>query len=379
MASTSSSHTRMAGIAFCLSGLLFVPLVAGCGGTAKQADPARALPFSVRLKEVDVTEAAELFDTDSTALRIELAKALSDAGIFTRVFPDTKEYADTPADLDLKIEIRGEDFGKGSPTTTGAVFSTVTWLLAGHLSWFIDNRVYPTSDVTMAVSARTAEEGVAEDAEPLAGDVFRDMLAVQNLSLSFIERADTKDWFFNILMPPWLGDGDEKAREESLAERTIEFFAENEPERVLMLFPWRYFESTSRYLVYAPDTGELLILSQEPVESISIGVEGREPRVLSDRSEVARLRKEGAEEIEVERLIAERAPTVITSSSYTSRYYRIPLEPDEVGYVHVEVLPVPQGKPPSRWTILRGETQPSSSDLSSESIAAADTTVGDSE
>jgi hypothetical protein len=276
----------------------------------------------------------------------EFTAALAEAGIFTRVVgPDDDE---TPADLHLLVGVEGEGFGPGKPEFVGSLFSTLLWGYLGPVSWFIENRQYPSSTLVLSVVLRPAGEDGGQDK---GREEFRDALPVKGLKLSFIERAETRHWFFNILIPPWLGDGDDKQREASLVARTPVFFADNEPDRIRLSFPASYFNRTLRYLVPDVGRGEVIIVSRQPIEEITVRADGRAPRKLDDPDDVALLAvEEPRKKDEVRLRVAERVVGIGLDAR--DRYYVVPLQEGEVGFVQVEVPAAPRGTS-SRWTIYR--------------------------
>src|SRR5262245_8262755 len=156
------------GIGACLvaaAALLF----GGCRGQAHREPRTGRLPFSVRLKDLTVKPASSEGGTATDPEAAEapaipaafeglpgateaIARVLEKSGVFTRVVP--QDDRSTPVDLELEIWASGNEFGPGTPTAWGAISSTLAWLLAGHLSWFIDNRTYPESDVTLNLAVR---------------------------------------------------------------------------------------------------------------------------------------------------------------------------------------------------------------------------------
>lgn len=332
--------------------------VLGCGGAAKRVDPERTLPFTVKLKNVTVEpeKSAERFkkldEATTPALfndpqRLEkitrhLARSLKEAGLFTRLVTEEEDpVAATDADLELDIEVRDYDFGEGQPTVTGAIFSTLAWLFAGHASWFIDNREYPDSRVILRVTLSDAAE---PEATPFRHDLF-----LKGMQLNFLERSGTANWFLSILVPPWIGGGDPVIAGESLAERSAEFFMENEPQQILSSFPSDYFRRQASFLGYYQDSDGkdwIAIISSANLERVTIRAESRtQPRQLESLS----FETTGEVIDELYRSLAQRYGAGFTPND---RYYRIPLEADESGFVRVEAM-LEGIETPSRWTIER--------------------------
>jgi hypothetical protein len=405
--------------------LLLATGLAACSGPERRAGTAEALPFTARVKEVRLRGPAPADAGDdepaapkapviparfgaAPALTRAFARALEEKGIFTRVV--TEADRETPADLDIEIEIAGQDFGPGEATFWGAFSSTVVWLLAGHLSWFLDNRVYPHSDVILYLTVRPAVNPVvrpagagrpapaggpaapagsppawlggpgqgaleeapspARRAAPRVGSapqaeagglpaaLFQDALRLRSLGLSFLERADMRYWFFNILLPPWWDDGDPEKAGESLVQRTVDFFRDTEPERIGLGFPGSYYRATARYLFYDESRKALVIISREPLAAIAIRAGGRTRRI-DDPDELIRLEDRPAAENEELRLaLSERVLGLAGGGSGAAthdRYYVVRLEESEVGELRIAVLPRLEGLL-SRWTIQRPST-----------------------
>jgi hypothetical protein len=412
--------------------------LAGCGSSETRDAESAQLPFSVRLKNVrlKVVEAADskrpsssdaaagdpaaesregpfapaMFDK-TWEVTHAFKRVLEEANVFTRIVAadDTK----TPVDLELEIEADGTDFGEGDPTFFGSFTSTVVWLLAGHISWFIDNQEYLESNVSLRLSIRPvpaspgpAGRSVGEVAPSPSGGaaggnpsallastteprkekapgtgrkrpsgkaksgraappaapvkppeaVFQDALRLTGLRLNFLERAGVGNWFLNIFIPPFILDGVPETAGQSLTHRGIEHFGETERERLAFSFPASYFRSTTRYLVVEAGRDSVVIVSQGPIDAVAIRAEGRAERRIHRNDPVAPLLTvEGPAKEDLRLSIADRVVGIAGGSGGSEtdeRYYRVPLEPDEVGYVQVEVSP-PIGNVLSRWTIYR--------------------------
>lgn len=243
--------------------------VIGCLGSPERVDPQQTLPFTVRLVPVkispqepgrqEIVTPADFGEPEK--LTLDFARVLDEAGIFSSVVTD--EEPDVPADLELHMSIRDLDFGKGDVTIGGAIVSTITWIAAGHLSWFIDNRIYPNSRVS--ISIRIYESG--EDGQ---GSLFEDLLPLKGLQLNFMERTAAAGWFLNVFIPPWVGDGDPNACGSSLAARSARFFADQETAQILYGLPEKYFERKNCFFGYDAAAEELVIVSRVAVDSVTI-------------------------------------------------------------------------------------------------------------
>lgn len=282
--------------------IFFLALVmSGCGATVEKIDEERRLPFTVKVHRIEPAGAASSdsrsgesddgearepgssapapgsvipasFD-DPEAMTSEFVRSLREAAIFTRVV--TGEELGVLPDLEMQVEITGRDFGAGTPQVGGAIFSTFIWLFGGHLSWFINNREYPQSDVRMTIRFRAHQREVADDENGPSADTgpldLPDFTMVVNrLSLNFRERAGMGSWLANILLPPWYGDGDTSAAGRSLSRRSLGYLVSNESDRFLNRFPLDYFSTMDCYLVHDGDNDELILLSGQPVNRMEI-------------------------------------------------------------------------------------------------------------
>jgi hypothetical protein len=322
-------------------------LGAGCADREHRGRGGHTLPFTVRLTATSDTVEDDGPARHTLELVDAIARALEEEGVFTRVIT-SREPLDS-ADLELTVGIVGSDFGPGVAPIGAAVTSTFVWLLGGHLSWLISNRTFPDSDVAIAYEARAAIRSTSRTpAEPIFGHV----LPLDGLSLSFAERMDLSSAFLNIFIPPFIGDGDPAHRSKSLIKKGIEAFRRSEVERLLLTFPVTYFSRTSRYLVFDPDAGEAVIVSRGPIEKIVVrDAMGRELRRIDDRGDVALLEADG-EEVSRLRELFSRHVSGVAQGRAGERFYRFGLEPEETGFVSVEVSPSLGGSP-TRWTLHR--------------------------
>ena len=321
---------------------LLVLALFGCRATVPRAQPGRILPFIVKLNKVEQPGLETLdqgkFATpavfDSEKLKRELAASLNEAAVFTRVVTREEDGAGPLPDLELDITVTGHDFGPGELSFPGAIFSTLLWLFGGHLSWVIDDRQYPESEVTMVVSIRWSGQTSFSAQKPLRLD---------GLHLSFWERSDATNWFLNILTPPCLGDGDPASRGASLAERTPEFFA-GRAGQVFLSFPGEYFNRVSSFLGYDPEKGEYVIVSRKALDFVFIRWEGGRTEELREKQLQLGV-EDTTEKIRLWQQLAERLDGIETSDFY----YPLSLKKGEPGLVRVEVLE--GGEVDARWTV----------------------------
>jgi len=341
---------------------------AGCGGPTL-VSPERTLPFTVRVLPVKltagegeadpaaaITPAREAFG-DLNELASDLADALWSAQVFTDVV--TNEEPEVPADLDLEIELRGADFGPSQKQILGSIFSTFVWLFAGHLSWFIDDRIHGESDVILNVVIRpsatsrggSGAKAAAEDA-PEELNVVQHALPLNDIETNFRERSRMTDWLIDTVVPPFLQSGDLATTGTSLARRSVDHFAVSEPDRLLLSVAGNHLKAVWSYVAYDDARGELVLVSQGPAREVKIHPEAGKPRRV-DEEELRRRATQGAARDEIFRWLADRAPDI--GDSPYNRYYRIPLERDEEGYLAIEAT-LPRGGVPGRFTIYRPPT-----------------------
>jgi hypothetical protein len=163
----------------------------------------------------------------------------------------------------------GDDFGPGKVKTTGAILSTIAWLLTGHLSWFIDDRYYPDSRVFMDVAIRRPGPAAGGNAA-LPRPIYENRLRLMELELSFFERAAMKESLLNILLPPWVGEGSPRAAGSSLARKSVELFGRREPDQLSSRLPGLYFTAYSSFLVYSREKQEIVIISRRALSRVVV-------------------------------------------------------------------------------------------------------------
>ena len=185
-------------------------------------------------------------------------RALED--IFVEVVPVDKD-----ADLAVYTTIGGKDFGEGTVHAGYAALSTILWLAAGHLSWFIEDREYADSDVGLIMRFQTVEGAEKE--------VYFVEVRSRGLKLNNMERSNAGNAFLNIFVPPFFikGDRDDVAR--GLTNRLLKKFAMEETARISSRLPRRYLAQLSCFLVHQGDM--VIVVSQDRVMRLKIG-ESRE-------------------------------------------------------------------------------------------------------
>jgi hypothetical protein len=222
----------------------------------------------------------------------------------------------------------------------GAILSTIAWLFTGHLSWFIDNRTYPESKVLMSVRIRRPDDGprageaeaaaTAESKRPL----FQDPLPLKGLALPFVERAEPANWFLNIVVPPWWGDASPEAAGGSLAEKSMDFFAEQAPTRIAERLPAAYFGEAQTYLIFDRAGNRLLIASQQALRRLTISsTSGRGSRRTLTQEKLETYWAQGEEARAMRNSIL---ATGILAPDEDDRYYSVPLLKREREFVRVE-------------------------------------------
>lgn len=339
-------------------------LLSACSG-ASNREIREPLPFIVRIDRVEVPtpdDSNDSLDGETEApvgggpaipprfespevLRERFAIVLEESGLFTKVV--TSEGAEAHPDLEIDIDITGDDFGKGSPTLGASISSTLAWLFTGHLSWLIENRQYPDSNIMLYLTIRVPDENGHMESTI----IFRDDLLLNGLELNLLERADTGDWFMSILLPPWWGDGAPEVAGASLARRTVDFFASHEVGRVVSRFPLEYRNAFSSYLVHDPDGKRVIIISKEAVRQVDItGPAGRRS-IGEEKLDYSCVR--GAASEEIRRQLSRRNLDLgmgTPDPQSSDWFYPIDLQDDETGYLHIEAL---VGRHHPEWTILR--------------------------
>jgi len=342
---------------------LAVALLAGCGASEKQERSRRGLPFTVRLQPIRVPElvgqvrknvpedlAAERpavpadFGQNLRLVTRRLAESLDETGLFVRVV--TADADGIAADLDMEIEIRGDDFGEGKVMAGGAAFSTTVWLFAGPLAWTIDDRHYPDSNVVLEVAVRRSGEEKSGPARPL----FRDRIFLKGLQLDFFERAEASAYLINIIIPPWVGDGTPEVAGTHLARKSLAYFVEQEPDQILTRLPALYFESVYGFLVHDTARQDFVIVSQLRVVEVSVTDEqGRRREVGPDAISLHEVTEEAAkEDLQLE------ASESLVGIGTENRYYRLPLAANEKGFLRVRAT-LESGQEAGPWTIWRPE------------------------
>lgn len=338
--------------------LLSLLLLAGCEGAAARIEADRSLPFTVRLKNVQPPEVDSQAESvtpasyqDMKELTEKLAESLEEAGIFASVI--TEDQSNIPADLEMEIQIRGNAFGPGTFTWTGDIFSTLAWLFAGHASWYIDNRTFPDSQVNMIVTVR--EKPQAGGLQPEEGEkaLWDHPLPLKGMVLNFAERTDLTNAFLDILIPPWWGDGNRVKAGASLANRTSEFFAKNEPPQILSGLPKEYFSQLKCFLSFDHANEEVIIVSKKALESLAIRPEGNREVLFLPKDELALGEEDKVKKDELWQRISQRAGI----GSQTDYYYRIPLakflRTQSSSFIRVEATLTGPEKPRAFWTIYR--------------------------
>lgn len=338
-------------------------LVPGCGMTRGRDVRQPVLPFLIRLREVNLPTLDEesirsgavslpaLFG-DGEEVRRRLARSLEEAGLFQQVVTDD----DVIPDLDMIVWVQGEDFGPGN-SNIGGVFSTITWLLAGHLSWFIPDREYPKSGVRFAVKILQpqgrADAGPAEERSDETGSLYEDVLPLTELELSFLERADRSHWLLNILVPPCWVEGNARTAGASLARRSLDVFVRQERGDIVSRLPGFYFGKLLSFLHYDREKEEVLIVSKIPVVQVAVAGSGDEPRILR-RDQVERLLVPTSERAEVEgRFTAQVEGIGVNSENW---YYRLQL--DGTVASPIRIAATLENLERCRWTISRESSGP---------------------
>ena len=333
-------------IALCLGGT-------GCGSTEETVRTEPSLPFVVLVEPLTVTPGSDaepalpLQQPQVDELHRKLAAAVRASGIFTRVL--TKAREDLPEDMVLKLGLRGNDFGEGQVMPGGAAISTFVWLVGGHLSWVIDNRSYPDAKVQLDV---TLDRAVDPDRRTPLGTkgraFFKENLSLKGLQLSFHERANADEWFLNIIVPPWWGDGDAGVASDSLVDRATERFQAEVPARILSRLPLNFQAEQRSFLVHRPETREIFLISRDRVLEIELRKAGEVLRQLDPEESGLKLGPGTAERRSALTYISDERNLQLEVDR-SDNVYALRLEPDEWGTVRVQARL--DQRSPSTWTV----------------------------
>lgn len=210
------------------------------------------------------------FPADSE-LRARIAYALARSGLFTRVLASKPPEAEDSLQPDvlLDVELRGSDFGAGHPALGPAVFSTVAWLFVGPLSWLIEDREYSEGEVELALHLSFPEALRPSDTPEWSPQIYDNVFLVQGLRLSLLERGGLGDWFANILLPPWAGDGEPEKAGARLGQKVVEFVAER-CEEFFRNVDDSYLRETDAYLIQDTPSGHLLVVSRDNLVQLEL-------------------------------------------------------------------------------------------------------------
>jgi hypothetical protein len=219
----------------------------------------------------------------------------------------------------------------------------------------IDNRNYPDARVVMRMDLRPTPSDADTTTKE---DWYHDDLPLKGLSTNFFERADARFWALNILVPPWWGDGDAETAGESLIDRALEYFVENEPDRMFLALPGTYFRNRYSFLVNNTERDEVLIVSRLDIQEIVIRCDTRTRKRVLDDAKLAALEVPDQGMDEIRRILAGK---VIGLGDLEGVFvYRVRLDDDERGYVRITAqlrgLSIPKGQ----WTVYRPRPRSSS-------------------
>lgn len=339
------------------SAAIAVALIAfACGCTGTEDRPLRQLPFAVSLEYVALPPISENSEATTPALFAntedvtrDIAAALEGIELFTAL--TITDESGPPPDLRLKITFEGNDFGPGDLLAGGATLSTLAWLFGGPSSWWIDDREYPESDVKVALDFSDAGR------RGLSPDIPMPLYTLDGMELDFVQRAETVSWGLSFLVPPCLDAGDPRAAGTALALQTPHFFVDN-VETMLSTFPAAYLRHFSCFLTYDREQEEILIVSQERLETLTIVPNVGEPRAYQEGSPAMRQfrRDDLVDKQALFRYMTEAHPGIGSVIAVTQHYYyQIPLADvlgkDTGGLVRIRAA-LPEGRTPS-WTVER--------------------------
>ena len=283
---------------------------------------------------------------DAVALSAWIAAVLDELDLFTLAVSDDDDAVE--ADLEFEVALVGNDFGPGHASLGGGIFSSLAWLFAGHASWWIRDRTYPDSDVALVVSIRQPKHAGETLFGAREGALFEDVLQLNDLELSYYQRAGPTDSLLNVVVPPMLIEGDKQTTGNELVRAAIEQFARQEPEQLLTRLPGRYFAAKRSFIVYEGSSHSMLLAADEAVIQLTIlsTRAGGAVRREVDPDAMSAYGVSGGDAFEEARLrFSSRASGVAAR-----RYYRIPLGPDERGFVRCRAL-LNNGDTAGPWTV----------------------------
>ena len=317
---------------------LCVPWIVGCAAAPTRPTSGGKLPFVVRVKEVvppkiNRDEAVPaLFPSDTTQ---NLADALQK--IFVGVV--IEDGSNRRADLEIEVRIVGSDFGKGKSRIPYAALSTLLWFAAGHLSWFIEDRVYGESEfvVRTTITIYSIPPAIEAPSDVVYSDVFvRDDLRLNNWERS---RTSVGQALLNIIVPPWVLPGDPEVAGTSLAEKYLELFAREQIEFIRSDLPDRHLTALDCFLVH--DGDRIILVSAQRIVRLEIGA-----RVFGLAHDVARHAVSKDDESELRERLSSLQPWL--SVREDDFLYVVELDGQEREIAVTATLDRGRG----RWTIL---------------------------
>ncbi|MEM7231034.1 MAG: hypothetical protein AAF517_02595 [Planctomycetota bacterium] len=247
-------------------------LCGACASEEVEGPRGPTLPFRVRFQELDAPDqysagerATPVDFSDIRSIRSKFAYALSRTGVFAEVVDDPS----ADADLEFQLRMRGSDFGEGETEAGSTVFSTLVWILAGHASWSIENRVYSNSDVKLDYRVVFAEESgdlLQERGFQNAGPGFED----RELRLSLWERAGTGDYFYNIFVPPASLAGDPATASSHLLEKLGRNFSRTAAGDLRSLLAAEFWKQRSMWIASDTEEDRLLVVSTRNLRDLDL-------------------------------------------------------------------------------------------------------------
>lgn len=246
--------------------------------------------------------------------------------------------AEEEADLKVKVKKEGEDFGAGEVDPGGAALSTFLWLAVGHLSWFIEDVVYPSSNVTISMTISTMKSGEEDDSRVV---YYRLKPVPKDLRLSNSERTNFGSSLLNIFVPPAFVTCDSRREYENLTRELVKRFALEEPGDIVYTLPQEHLRTLSCFLVHDGDTA--ILVSEIRVTEFQI-----EGDVLT-RNVVEGFRlKDPDDRDSISDRLSELRPGLVVPGQPVL-FYEFPLDGHR-GFIQVRVTL--EGGRRARWTIL---------------------------
>jgi len=300
---------------------LGVLLAAGCAGAPQPVEP---MPLSIEVPDRAAIRAPAP-DPSAVCSRPE--------GVAAAVSPYIEPLAGLcvlapghDADLRLELEVRAGTEGWGEPEVTSAAWlTTLSWFLAGVPSWWIRDRAFRGAQIELGIRVRDA----ARDGEP----IIERAVPLDDVRLSFVDRAAAGAWLLQLICPPSFIGGDPEKVREALSEKVSERARADVP-RILAteIAPALYERRPAQMLLDFPPPRSLVpeartmiagaIASRVPLRSITIATHAGK-RVIDGSALQERSLRPGEEASRIADEIRRRMRAEVAAAMPLVHVYRI--------------------------------------------------------